>query len=98
MMYNGARMAPPKKNDRRIESNGGTSNAFTDRDVTAYSEDIAADRLEVLFQLDSDRMRGLTLEPSVLASELQVVKEERRLRVDNDISGLLDEKLYETAF
>jgi len=98
MMFNGSKHVPPKEYDRRIESNGGASNAFTDRDVTAYSEDIASDRLEVLFQLDSDRMRGLTLEPSVLASELQVVKEERRLRVDNDIAGLLDEKLYGTAF
>jgi zinc protease len=98
MMFNGSKNVPPKEYDRRIESNGGTSNAFTDRDVTAYSEDIASDRLEVLFQLDSDRMRGLTLEPSVLASEMAVVKEERRLRVDDDISGLLDEKLYDTAF
>lgn len=98
MMFNGSKNVPPKEYDRRIESNGGTSNAFTDRDVTAYSEDIASDRLEVLFQLDSDRMRGLDLEPSVLASEMQVVKEERRLRVDNDIAGLLDEKLYATAF
>ena len=98
MMFNGSQNVPPKEYDRRIESNGGASNAFTDRDVTAYAEDIAADRLEVLFQLDSDRMRGLTLEPAVLKSELEVVKEERRLRVDDDVSGLLDEKLYATAF
>jgi zinc protease len=77
MMFNGSQNVPPKEYDRRIESNGGASNAFTDRDVTAYAEDIAADRLEVLFQLDSDRMRGLTLEPAVLKSELEVVKEER---------------------
>jgi zinc protease len=98
MMFNGSKNVPPKEYDRRIESNGGTSNASTDRDVTSYSEDIASDRLEVLFELDSDRMRGLTLEPAVLAKELEVVKEERRLRVENDIAGLLDEKLYATAF
>src|SRR5204862_4993411 len=50
MMFNGSRNVPPKEYDRRIESNGGASNAFTDRDVTAYAEDIAADRLEVLLQ------------------------------------------------
>ncbi len=98
MMFNGTKTVPPKEYDRRIESNGGNSNAFTDRDMTAYYEDIASDRLEVLFQLDSDRMRGLGLEPPVLKSELEVVKEERRLRTDNDIGGMLDEQLYATAF
>jgi zinc protease len=98
MMFNGSRNVPPKEYDRIIESNGGLSNAFTDRDMTAYFEDIASDRLEVLFRLDADRMRELLLEPAVLKSEIEVVKEERRLRVDNDISGMLDEHLYATAF
>jgi predicted Zn-dependent peptidase len=98
MMFNGSKNVPPKEYDRIIESNGGVSNAFTDRDMTAYYEDIASDRLEVLFQLDADRMRELLLAPEVLKSELDVVKEERRLRTDNDISGMLDEHLYATAF
>jgi len=98
MMFNGSKNVPPKEYDRIIESNGGVSNAFTDRDMTAYYEDIAADRLEVLFRVDSDRMRELLLAPEQLKSEMEVVKEERRLRVDNDISGMLDEHLYATAF
>ncbi len=98
MMFNGSKNVPPKQYDRIIESNGGTSNAFTDRDMTAYDEDIAADRLEVLFRVDSDRMRELLLDPALLKSEIEVVKEERRLRIDNDISGILSESLYATAF
>jgi predicted Zn-dependent peptidase len=98
MMFNGSPNVPPKEYDRIVESNGGTSNAFTDRDMTAYYEDMSSDRVEVLFRIDSDRMRDLTLEPEVLASEIEVVKEERRLRTDNDLFGMLDEQLYAAAF
>jgi predicted Zn-dependent peptidase len=98
MMFNGSKNVAPKEYDRVIESNGGASNAFTDRDMTAYYEDIASDRLEVLFRLDSDRMRGLRFDPELLQSEIEVVKEERRLRIDNDVAGMLDEQLYATAF
>ena len=66
--------------------------------MTAYYEEIASDRLDVLLQLDSDRMASLSLLPGPLKSEIEVVKEERRLRIDNDIEGLLDESLYATAF
>jgi predicted Zn-dependent peptidase len=98
MMFNGSKNVPPKEYDRIIESNGGSSNAFTDLDMTAYYEDIAADRLEVLFRLDSDRMAALSLLPEMLKSEMEVVKEERRLRTDNSIPGMLNEQLYATAF
>jgi zinc protease len=98
MMFNGSKNVPPKEYDRIIESNGGTSNAFTDRDMTAYYEDIASDRAGVLFRLDSDRMAGLLLTPELLKSEMQVVKEERRLRTDNSVFGLLDEQMYASAF
>jgi predicted Zn-dependent peptidase len=98
MMFNGSKNVAPKEYDRIIESNGGTSNAFTDRDMTAYYEDIASDRLEVVLRLDSDRMRELSLGPEQLKSELEVVREERRLRIENQIEGMLDEQLYATAF
>ena len=98
MMFNGSKNVPPKDYDRVLESNGGYSNAFTDRDMTAYYEDIASDRLDVVFRLDADRMAALSLLPEQLKSEIEVVKEERRLRTDNDISGMLDEQLYAGAF
>jgi predicted Zn-dependent peptidase len=98
MMFGGSKNVPPKEYDRILEASGGYSNAFTDRDMTAYYEDIAADRLDVPLQLDSDRMTELSLLPEVLKSEIEVVKEERRLRTDNDIQGLLDEQLWAAAF
>ena len=98
MMFNGSQNVPPKEYDRILESNGGYSNAFTDRDMTAYYEDIASDRVDVVFRLDSDRMASLSLLPEQLKSEIEVVKEERRLRTDNDIAGMLDEQLYAGAF
>jgi predicted Zn-dependent peptidase len=98
MMFNGSKNVAPKEYDRILESNGGYSNAFTDRDMTAYYEDIASDRLDVVFRLDADRMASLSLLPEQLKSEIEVVKEERRLRTDNDIAGMLDEHLYATAF
>ncbi len=98
MMFNGSKHVPPKEYDRILESNGGYSNAFTDRDITAYYEEVASDRLETVLFLDSDRMASLSLLPAQLKSEIEVVKEERRLRTDNDISGMLDEQLYATAF
>ena len=98
MMFNGSKNVPPKEYDRILESNGGYSNAFTDRDMTAYYEDIASDRLDVVFRLDSDRMAALSLLSEQLKSEIEVVKEERRLRTDNDIAGMLDEQLYAGAF
>ena len=98
MMFNGSKSVPPKVYDKILESNGGYSNAFTDRDMTAYYEEIVSDRLDTLLFVDSDRMASLSLLPEQLKSEIEVVKEERRLRTDNDIQGMLDEQLYATAF
>ncbi|HTM58096.1 MAG TPA: pitrilysin family protein [Candidatus Udaeobacter sp.] len=98
MMFNGSKNVPPKMYDRILESNGGYSNAFTSNDMTAYYEEVASDRLGVPLRLDADRMAALSLLPEQLKSEIQVVKEERRLRVENDIAGMLNEQLYATAF
>lgn len=93
MMFNGAKKYGPKEFDRVLESAGGTSNAYTSNDVTAYYEDFAADALPTVIDLESDRMRDLAVAPELFASEREVVKEERRLRVDNDVVGMLDEAL-----
>jgi zinc protease len=98
MMFNGSKNVPPKQYDQILESNGGYSNAFTSNDMTAYYEEIASDRLGTVLRLDSDRMASLSLLPEQLKSEIEVVKEERRLRTDNDIQGMLSEQLYATAY
>lgn len=98
MMFNGSSHVAPREFDARLESHGGSSNAFTDRDYTSYYEDIGADQLDVLLQLDADRMAGLSLLPEQIAREREIVKEERRSRTENDVDGQLDEALWRVAF
>src|SRR5712671_7165980 len=98
MMFNGSKKYGPKEFDRRLESAGGTSNAYTSTDVTAYYEDFAAEALPLVLDLESDRMASLTIDDESLQRERKVVKEERRFRTDNDIDGMLDEALSALAF
>jgi zinc protease len=93
MMFNGARKYGPKEFDRVLESNGGRSNAYTSNDMTVYYDDFSSDALETVLDLESDRMRSLRISDEMLTSERQVVMEERRVRVDNEITGMLDEEL-----
>src|SRR5438874_366544 len=74
------------------------SNEFTSRDETAYYEEGGKESLDTMLQLDSDRMRELSLLPDLMKSEVEVVREERRYRTDNSVPGMLDEALYCTAF
>ncbi len=98
MMFNGSARFGPKEFDRLLEARGGTSNAYTSSDVTAYYEDFDRDALELVVDLESDRMRALTIDDECLKREREVVKEERRYRVDNDLGGMMDELLDATAF
>ncbi|WP_242344944.1 M16 family metallopeptidase [Anaeromyxobacter terrae] len=98
MMFNGAAKYGPKEFDRVLESRGGHSNAYTSNDVTAYYEDFAPDALETVIDLESDRMRSLRLTTDSLEQEREVVKEERRLRTENSIFGLMEEQLESLVF
>src|SRR5690242_11394337 len=69
MMFNGAARYGPKEFDRVLESRGGSSNAYTSNDVTAYYEDFSAEALETVIDLESDRMRSLALTPETLEQE-----------------------------
>jgi zinc protease len=93
MMFNGARRHGPGAFDTLLESSGGASNAYTSNDLTVYHEDFMAEALPTVVDLESDRMESLLVTPQMLESEREVVKEERRFRVDNEVSGLLDEEL-----
>ncbi len=93
MMFNGSKKYGPKEFDRRLEAAGGSSNAYTSHDLTAYYEDFASEALPLVLDLEADRMASLTIDDDSLAREREVVKEERRFRTDNDIDGMLDEAL-----
>jgi len=93
MMFNGAAKYGPKQFDRVLESRGGHSNAYTSNDLTVYYEDFAAEALETVVDLESDRMRSLRIDDEALEQERGVVMEERRLRTDNSVYGLMEEAL-----
>jgi zinc protease len=97
MMFNGG-VHTEGKFDEIIETNGGSTNGYTTRDFTAYMETFPAPALERVLWIEADRMRALAITPKNLEQERGIVKEERRLRVDNDPGGKLYEELYLAAF
>ena len=83
---------------RLVEQNGGQDNAFTSQDVTSYYVNIAADKLDLVVDLESDRMVNALLDPKEIASEREVVIEERRTRPEDDPNGFLGEEVGALAF
>jgi zinc protease len=98
MMFKGTDKLAPGEFSRIIAENGGDENAFTGQDYTAYFQTLAKDRLEVSFELEADRMRHLALPADEFRKELEVVKEERRMRTEDDPQSLTIEKFNATAY
>ncbi len=104
LMFKGTERHPAGVFDREMERRGAQTNAGTWLDWTFYYENLPSgpnrgpENLARVADFEADRMTGLVLEPEPFASELEVVKNERRLRVDNDPDGRIDEALWELAF
>lgn len=98
MMFNGAKKYGKGEFDRVMEANGGANNAYTSKDVTVYQDWFPRSALELIFDLEADRIRDLSFDPEVIESERGVVANERRLSVDNNNFGTLNEQLWATAF
>ncbi|MBA3581144.1 MAG: insulinase family protein [Gammaproteobacteria bacterium] len=98
MMFKGTKKLKPGEFSEIIAFNGGEENAFTGTDYTAYFQTIAADRLELCLRLEAERMRNLKLDETELKKELQVVKEERRMRTEDNPQALTFEQFQATAF
>jgi zinc protease len=98
MMFKGTAKYSKGSFSRLIRKNGGIDNAFTSQDFTAYFENLAADRVELALELEADRMQGLILDENDFRTEREVVKEERRLRTEDDPQGALVEVLFAQAF
>jgi zinc protease len=98
MMFNGAKKYGPGDLDKVMEANGGSNNAYTTQNVTVYQDWFPRSALSLIYDIEADRIRDLTFDPKKIASEREVVASERRLSVDNDNAGLLDEQLWATAF
>ncbi len=98
MMFNGAKKYGKGEFDSTMDNAGGNNNAFTTNDMTVYTDWTPASALELLFDLEADRIQYLAFDPKVVESERQVVYSERRLSVDNSNDGTLTELLEATAF
>lgn len=98
MMFNGTSTQAPGEFDRKLEAHGARNNAFTTADVTVYQDWLPSTALELVFQLEADRLRNLAFDPKVVESERGVVYSERRLSVDDSQFGRLKEYVQATAF
>ena len=97
MMFNGTAKVGPGEFDRRMEFLGGSNNAYTADDMTVYTDWFPAAALEAMIEMEADRMQGLAFVPEVLESERGVVASERRMSVDNNNDGILNESVRATA-
>ncbi len=97
MMFKGTQTVGPGEFNRRVSAVGGRDNAFTSRDYTAYFQQIPPAHLDQMMALEADRMVNLQLSLAQFLPEVEVVKEERRLRTDDNPRSLVFEQLMATA-
>jgi zinc protease len=98
LMFNETEALAAGTFDRKLEENGAETNAATWVDWTYYHESLPANRLQVVVELEAERMARLVLREPQVKSEKEVVMNERRYRVDDDVEGAANELLYKTAF
>lgn len=98
LMFNETANLPAGEFDRMLEAAGGETNAATWVDWTFYYENLPRSQLPLAVRLESDRMANLVLRDPQVTSEKEVVANERRYRVDDDVEGAASEQLYARAF
>jgi len=98
MMFRGTDRLPPESHERLIESRGGRVNAFTTADHTVYFNDVAPDALPLAIELEAERLAHLHIDEVTLASEREVVLEERRQRTEDQPTGRVFEALLNLSF
>lgn len=97
MMFKGTSKYGPGQFSKIIAENGGEENAFTSFDYTAYYQMIDPKKLPISLQLEADRMRNLSLKPEEFVKELEVIKEEKRLRTDDNPQSYTYERFLAAA-
>ncbi len=98
LMFKATDTMKPGELSRVVTENGGSDNAFTTQDYTAYYQRIAADRLELVMRMEADRMRHLRLSEEDIATEREVILEERAQRTDTDPGALLGEQMMAAQY
>ncbi|KUF12870.1 M16 family metallopeptidase [Pseudoponticoccus marisrubri] len=92
LLFKGTDTLEPGEFSATVAANGGTDNAFTSYDQTAYFQRVAADRLGLMMQMEADRMLNIRLGPDDILTERDVIIEERNQRVENDPAALFREQ------
>jgi zinc protease len=98
LMFKGSKNVEPEAHTSYISSVGGQSNAYTNDDETVFWETVPSQYLPLALWLEADRMATLRIDQDTFVNEREVVKEERRMRVDNQPFGRLNEIIYDQAF
>jgi len=98
MMFNGTTRRAPGEFNRLLEASGGSDNAYTSQDVTVYQDWFPRSSLELVLDLESDRLANLAFVPKVVENEREVVYSERRLRIEDSNPALLEEQVQAAAF
>ncbi|MER5173133.1 pitrilysin family protein [Thioclava sp. GXIMD2076] len=93
LMFKGTDTMAPGELSKTVSANGGSDNAFTSDDYTAYYQRIASDRLELVMKMEADRMQHLQISPDDWKTERQVILEERSQRTDSNPQALFSEQV-----
>jgi zinc protease len=98
MMFRGSRNLGPEEHFRLVQKAGGTNNAYTSFDQTVYYQTVPPNYLEQMLWAEADRMASLVIDETNFQKERQVVKEERRMRIENPPFGLLSERILANLY
>ncbi len=98
MMFKGSKNVEPEQHTSIVSSVGGRANAYTTEDATVYWQTVPAQYLPLVLWMEADRMATLRIDDKTFRNERQVVQEERRMRIENQPYGRLNEILFEHAF
>ena len=98
LMFKGTKTVASGDFSKIVEANGGSDNAFTSFDQTAYHQRLSSDRLELVMRMEADRMRDLILSDDDVTTERQVILEERNQRIDSQPEALFQEQLQAAQY
>src|SRR5687767_2582100 len=98
MMFKGSKNVEPESHTSIVSSVGGRSNAYTTEDETVFWQTVPAHYLPIVLWMEADRMATLRIDEAAFRREREIVKEERRMRVENQPYGRLSEIVFDNAF
>ena len=98
LMFKGSKNVLPEAHTSYVASVGGQSNAYTTEDETVFWETVPSHYLPMILWLEADRMATLRVDKDTFTNEREVVKEERRMRIENQPYGALNQLIYDAAF